>query len=43
MEDNPEGNTSPTQLAMDEIDKIAGGSIETTYIQRLSLLKVKRI
>ena len=42
MEDNPEGNTSPTQLAMDEIDKIAGGSIETTYIQLTQLVEGKK-
>lgn len=42
IENNPDGGISPTQMAMDEIDQMAGGSIETTYIQLTQLVEGKK-
>ncbi|MGI6607794.1 MAG: FtsX-like permease family protein [Erysipelotrichaceae bacterium] len=42
IENDPEGSSNPTQLAMDEIDAMAGGSIETTYIQMTQLVEGKK-
>lgn len=40
--DNPDSEISPTKLAMNEIDEMAGGSIETTYIQLTQLIQGKK-
>ncbi len=42
LENDPNNGSNPTQQAMDEIDEMAGGSIETTYIQLTQLVEGKK-
>ncbi|NMA16658.1 MAG: FtsX-like permease family protein [Erysipelotrichia bacterium] len=42
IDDYSDGETSPTKIAMDEIDEMAGGSIEVTYIQMTQLVQGKK-